>query len=113
MARRGAGRLTERITFERPSRAEDGLGGQVETWAELAHVPQVWAEVRPQSGREAMMEGQVQARAIALFTVRTRLDLSEADRIVWRGVPYNIRALPSVGPRDPYMTIQAERGSAT
>jgi len=106
------GQLDERITFQRYTSAGDGAGGQVRTWANLASVPSVWAKVQPKGGAEAMMADQQTATQLFLFHVRTRDDLTEADRIVWRGDNYNIRRIERAGPRPMYLVIEAERGVA-
>lgn len=104
------GRLDQRITFQSYTTVSDGAGGQEKTWADLASVPSVWAQVLPGGGGERFEEDRDNARQVVVFRVRTRTDITEAMRVVWRGVNYNIRSLPDLGTRDLYMRIEAERG---
>ena len=46
--------LSRRLLLEDPQRADDGSGGQVETWEALG---QHWAEVKPLSGRAKLQGG--------------------------------------------------------
>jgi len=104
------GRLDQRITFQSFTTAPDGAGGKVKTWADLGSVPTVWAQVVPGGGGERFEEERQAARQSVTFRVRTRADLTEAMRILWDGVAYNIRSLPDIGTREPYMRIETERG---
>lgn len=99
------GQLDQRIELEHIVQAPDGGGGYVESWVSYAHV---WANVRPMSGRERFQAQQTQAAADYRFTIRYRDDVTEADRIRWRGKTYNIRFIADAGPREPYLAIDAE-----
>lgn len=106
------GRMDQRITLERNTPVENGLGGRTDAWAPLAAQPNVWAAVLPLRGREMVEGGQVVATSAYLFTIRSRQDLTEADRIVWNSAPYNIRRIERRGARALYMVIEADRGVA-
>jgi len=105
------GRLDQRVTIERFTTANDGFGGQVETWATLKTV---WAMVKPASGSELERFERLDAQANYVFTVRNRRDVTytEKDRIVWQDVPYNIRMIRDPGDRAKYLEIDAQRGVA-
>lgn len=104
------GSLDQRITFERFSETPDGAGGVTRTWSPIAPWPTVWAHVKPRLGRESMEQGRVADTQMATFTVRHRSDLSEIDRIVWRGEPWNIRRIMRTSQRQQFIEIDAERG---
>lgn len=107
------GKMTERITIQRPAKGGDGGGGTITTWADIADLPTVWAEVVAKSGRERIVSDRMTASMVTLFRVRNRADLDETMRIVWRGSPYNIRGVRREGNLPQFLTIEAERGVAS
>lgn len=46
--------LSRRLTLEDPQRADDGAGGHLETWLALG---EIWAEMKPLTGRAKMQGG--------------------------------------------------------
>lgn len=106
------GKLDQRITFQAATETDDGGGGKDVTWADFASVPTVWADAHPASGRESVQDGAFNASGSWVFHIRNRSDVSERDRIMWNGEPYNIRRVSRRGGREMYLTIEAERGVA-
>lgn len=104
------GKLDQRITLQRSADTADGIGGMTKAWADFATTPSVWSHVKPRLGREGMAEGRMSATSLATFTIRYRADVSELDRILWNGEPWNIRRVMRVSQRQQYMDIDAERG---
>lgn len=107
-----AGGMDQRITLQRGTETGDGAGGVTKAWADLASNPAVWAKVYAKAGQESLQEGRVNASFVVLFTIYNRVDLSEKDRIIWQGEPYNIRNLRREGGRALRLVIEAERGVA-
>lgn len=106
------GQLDQRITFQSVTEASDGGGGTIETWADFATTPTVWADAQPLYGKEAVEDGARNASGAWLFKVRNRTDVTERDRIMWQGEPYNISRVMRRGSRELYLTIEAVRGVA-
>lgn len=104
------GKLDQIITIQRKSRTPNLSGGFVETWADLRSA---WASVKTKAGREVIEAGRVNAAATTQFMIYTPSDLSEQDRIIWQGIPYNIRTIMRMGSRVLYTVIDAERGVAS
>ena len=104
------GELDEKICFYRETYVDDGIGGREVTTELLAS--NVWAKVRPLSGREAERFDQLNAEEMTLFVVRARCDIVEKDRILFDGVYYNIRRIPRRSKRAMYTEFYAERGVA-
>lgn len=104
------GQADQRVTFQRFAAASDGIGGQVQAWSDLINAPTVWAKVTPRLGREGTDAGRMSATSIATFTVRYRADVTEIDRIIWRGEPWNIRRVMRRSERVQWLDIDAERG---
>ena len=107
---RGAGAMDQRITLQRLVRTPDGGGGQAEAWQDFPRNPRPWASVMAKSGRENMTEGRITAAFIVLFEIYNRSDVTETDRILWEGAPYNIRGIRREGQRNQRLMIEAERG---
>jgi SPP1 family predicted phage head-tail adaptor len=107
------GAMDQRITLQRFAAASDGYGGQLQTWADYATNPTVWANVIAKAGREGMTEDRMTATFVVLFTIWNRRDIDLRDRIVWQGVTYNIRGIRDEGARAQRIVIEAERGVAS
>jgi SPP1 family predicted phage head-tail adaptor len=103
------GEMNERIGIVRETRTPDGAGGQTLTLSTIANL---WAHVRPRSGREMERFDRLNASGLYLFVIRYRTDLEESDRIFWRGEFYNIRFISQGSGRNLYLEIDAERGVA-
>ena len=78
----GASVLTERVTVQRVETAVSDTGMVTETWTDVATV---WAGVREESGRERLRGGRIGAEKAVLVMMRRRTDVTERERIVWRG----------------------------
>ena len=104
------GRMDQLITLQRFTETPDGIGGVTRTWANFAAHPQIWANVRAKAGKEGMDEGRISATFTVLFTIHNRRDIEPTDRIIWQGVPYNIRGIRDEGGRTLRLVIEAERG---
>lgn len=107
------GKLDQRITFQRSTDTSDGAGGISQAWADFTVVPSVWADVMANSGNERFEDDRTNAFATTTFFIRNREDVTEKDRILWRGSFYNIRTVMRQGGREMYLKIIAERGVAT
>lgn len=109
---KGAGALSERVTFQRATRGDDGYGNVVVGWAD--HLT-VWADVRETTGKERVDAGRIEASATATVRVRasgaTRA-LTAADRMAARGETWNIRSIVPVGSDRSMLDLLVERGVA-
>jgi SPP1 family predicted phage head-tail adaptor len=104
------GYLDQRITLKTFTTTTGSIGDVVKTWANFATSPNVWARVTPLRGGEAQAEDRTVAVQQYRFTIRQRSDISEEDRITWRGDDYNIRRVERNGQRKQYLDVIAERG---
>lgn len=103
------GALDQRVRIETQVATADGYGGTSLAWSLVA---EVWAMVRPVSGRERVAAAAIEAPAMYRFTLRRRTGLTEALRVVWNGQAYNVRFIADAGPRAAYVTLDADRGVA-
>jgi len=104
--------LRETVTFERVSNATDDYGARVQTWAAIAGAP-TRAMVRPMSGRERWASERTEATANYRVVTRYNADLTEADRVLVRGRPCNIRFIANVDMDDRWLEIDVNMGDAT
>lgn len=113
----GAGQLRHRVTLQRKQPTGDGQGGQVLDWVPFATV---WASVRPLSGKDRLQAAQVQSTVTHRVKIRWRASPDNAempfvfagDRLVYKGVPYNIRAVIDLDERRRFLLLDAESGVA-
>ena len=94
-----AGRLRQRITFQRHTQSLDGYGENVGTWSDLVTV---WAGVEPVSGREFFASEQVQSDVTTLVVVRYSSEVFGVfvtDRIQHGANYYDIRSIIDVNSR--------------
>lgn len=103
------GELTERVTFRREVRADDGMGGSTLSWQDIAAV---WALVRPMSGNERLASAQVESHANYLIVVRAPCDVQEKDIAVWNGRELNVRFVKRRNTQALFLEIEAEMGVA-
>ena len=104
------GRLDQRITFQSATLTADGAGGNTKTWSDVATT---WAHVIAKVGAESFTENRMNATGFYVFVIRSRSDVDETMRIVWRGENYNIRAILRKGYRSHFVDIEVERGVGT
>lgn len=108
-----AGKLVERVAFDRPDTVDDGLGGRARSWVQDFDCN---AEFRYQKGSEEEDAGG--HVGVAEFKVRVRSS-SETRRItseyrmrdVKRSVAYNLREVDNVSDRH-WVWFVAENGIA-
>lgn len=86
-----AGNRNQRIVIERALVTRNEAGEETRSWISLAPL---WAAAHPTRGREFFASGAEQSRADVVFRFPYRADLSERDRVVWRGERYAIVAPP-------------------
>jgi SPP1 family predicted phage head-tail adaptor len=92
-----AGSMDRRITIQGVSLADDGYGGQVETWSTVA---EVWAQFLPGGGNEKFASAQVYAETQARFRIRWRSGLSPKNRITFDGKTWDVLAVDEVGRKE-------------
>ncbi len=108
---RGAGSLDRRVQFRRAALTTGALTTR-ETWAD--HGSPQWAAFDPVRDSEKWAAGQVQATAMARFTVRWS-DLTSGvdakDRLVFEGREWHILGVKEADGRRRFLEITAVTGS--
>lgn len=115
----GAGRLRERVGFQRLVEGADVYGNAVTAWAPVEISPgvplTVWADIRETLGTERVDAGRIEASNTATIRVRSfpeTRDITAADRVVARGEAWNIRSVVPVGNNGAMLDILCEGGVA-
>lgn len=103
------GELDQLVIIRREVRTPDGMGGSRLEWQD---VDEVWALVRPMSGRERLAAGRVEASANYLVVVYAGTTVLANDIIVWNGIELNVRFPKNRGSRSLFLEIEAEMGVA-
>lgn len=88
-----AGSLYRRVTIQRFESYDDGWG-TVEDWTDLFPG---WAQVIQQSGREFFEAGGLEAVQRVVFRMRWREGITPLDRVIYRGIAYNIQDVRELG----------------
>ncbi|WP_336799458.1 phage head closure protein [Kaistia sp. MMO-174] len=87
------GRLSHRVTLERPVRSGDGAGGATVDWQEVATL---WARIEPVEAGERNAADRLATRVTHRITLRFRGDVEGGMRVMHRG-----RTLMIASWRDP------------
>lgn len=108
-----AGRMRARCRFERRVLGDDGIGNVVtNNWIEIVAIR---GEFRPERATEAESAGRPEARVAGKLMIRsadaTRA-ITEADRVVINGVPFQIRGIIDPDQRRRRLEFSVERGVA-
>lgn len=101
--------LNESISLYRKSQVQAANGTLTTTRVKIADE---YAKTYPRQGGERNRSDQTEGHAMYRFWIHQRSDLAEANIIVWNSVDYNIKFIADNGPLEPYMYIDAERGTA-
>lgn len=91
-----AGRLTEKITIERESHTVNEYGTPVSTWRTLVTLR---AERVDQSTTEYIRNYGASDEDVAVLRARFCEGITNADRLIWGGQPYNIKQIVPIGRR--------------
>lgn len=82
--------MTDRITLRQRVAGGDSIGQPVETWVDLATV---WANVRWQSGAEAIRANAETSVVKVSIRIRKHTGITTDMRAAHKGVEYNIKAI--------------------
>ena len=88
------GELTERVTLQSRSTAQDAYGQATITWTDVATV---WARVRAVSGREFFAAAQVQQEQSVKVVIRKRADVAGTWRLLWQARAHDITGVIPIG----------------
>lgn len=101
------GTMRERVTLQNVTEVQSTSGYAAETWATAGIV---WAEVTYRilpSGEEQMADRKTAVQVVN-FRIRTRGDVTEKTRILYRGEYFDIVAIEYTPARE-FMVLQGEK----
>ncbi len=81
--------MRSRVTLQAPVETDDGAGGVVVSWVDVASV---WAEVRPRRGGEGLWADAPAGRLTSEIVMRWRDDVWPGMRLVAGERTFDIRA---------------------
>ena len=99
------GAMRRRIALQAPVRGADGGGGGAVVWQTVATV---WAGIRALSGTEQVVADGLQGRVTHELTIRKRMDVSPAMRVVYGARVFVIWAVLDRDGALPFIRLQAE-----
>jgi len=96
------GKLRHRITLQEIIKTDDGYGGIVETWKDIATV---WAAIEPLKGTERYQAQQVQSELTHKVTIRYRAGIKPQMRILYGNRVFDIEAVIDVDERHRWLEL--------
>ena len=113
--RLGGGFLRRRIELQRKTSTPDGAGGSTKGFETY---DTVFAEWRPLSGKDRLQAEQIQSAVGYRVLIRFKPSptnpqapfVKAEDRILYKGRPYNIRAVIDVEDRRRWLELDVESG---
>lgn len=104
------GPLRHRITIEELTTSQDSDGALEEAWLPIG--PPVSASIVALSGRELIAAAAVQSKVGTRITMRYRPGIKAAQRVLHRGLIYNIDAvIPDMKSGVHSLTLQCSSGA--
>lgn len=100
--------LDKQITIERRAHTQGEAGQVRETWRE---VEQVWASIRPLSGREYYASSGPRAEVTHEILMRFGADVLPKDRILYEGRVFEVMSNINVGERNRYLKITSHENA--
>ena len=85
-----AGRLNQRVSIQYLASGQDSIGQPVQTWSTLATV---WANIRYNTGAEAIKGDAGVSTAKASIRIRRRTDVNAGMRVLHGSVVFGIEAV--------------------
>lgn len=87
------GELDQQVTIQSKTVTRNALGEEIVQWVDARTV---WAKAMPMRGREYLAGAALEESADVRFLTRYRSDFENTQRLVWRGVPHDIRSIADV-----------------
>lgn len=104
------GQMRYQVKLQSPTNTTDTGGGIAQTWALVANL---WANIKPISGRETFRQGQIQDSTTHEVYIRYRTDIYTKYRILYGTRSFNIKHIKNMDERKRFMLLSCEEGVAT
>ncbi|BCJ86455.1 phage head closure protein [Effusibacillus dendaii] len=99
------GLLRNRVTIQKLTQTDDGMGGYTEGWGVVATV---YASVHPLKGRELFDAQQVREHMTHRVTIRYRVDVTPDMRVLFGAKVFNIRSVINVESKNRELQLLCE-----
>ncbi len=103
-------RLRHKLALQQEVRISDGVGGYAKSWHTLV---EVWAEIKPLTGSEQLVAGQLQGASNYKIALRYRSDITAGMRFLFDGRVFNIRSVLNIDEKRDMLDVLAQEGVAT
>ena len=97
-----AGKLRHRTTIQQLVNTDDGAGGSIETWQNVATV---WAAIEPLRGNERYTAQQVQSTLSHKVTIRYHEGVKPQMRLTYKGRIFDIEAVIDIEERHRWLEL--------
>lgn len=91
--RNTSSRLRQKLTLQEEVQAQDGAGGYIRSWQDIA---ELWVEIEPLSGRERLSAMQLESAVTHRITMRFRSGVHTGQRLAGDDRHFNIRHAASI-----------------
>lgn len=96
------GKLRHRATIQQLVNIDDGAGGSIETWQDIATV---WAAIEPLRGNERYTAQQVQSTLSHKVTIRYREGIKPQMRLTYKGRVFEVESVIDVEERHQWLEL--------
>lgn len=103
------GKLRQRLILQGRVESVDAGGGVALSWSDIA---EVWAEVTPQAGVEAVQAMHLGGSMRSRVRLRYRPDVNSERRFLFKGRTLNIRSVRDIEERGRWLECICEAGVA-
>ena len=104
-----AGDLRQRVDIQEVTETSVPGGGKSKVWNTVATT---WAQVLPLTGGEAFAQGIARSTQFYKVVIRYRPGVTPRNRLVWNGIPLNIRTVADPDGTREALEMKAESGAA-
>ena len=109
MSETTSGDLNQLIQIQQRDPSINALREQSKGWIDYGNP--IWARAMPLRVRDRFSANQINGEIDTVFRVRWRKDITNKMRIVWNGVPYDIKGDPkNVGGKNKWLDIECTSG---
>jgi len=98
--------FNNKITFQRATEEDDGMGGQVTVWNDIPELTDVPCRIQPKAGRERFVAGKETVFSThRLFMQAPTVEITEKDRVKFKDRIFDIVAIVNWDEADRYIKL--------
>jgi len=100
-----AGEMKNRLLFQKRARATNSMGGYIDTWSTLCTI---WGRYRQLTGREAILQQQLNPLVTVEVIIRYRTDINTDRRLYYMNKYHNIISVIDINNRHEHLRLLCE-----